>query len=71
MIFYKGKRMIHSSIIVEYETQFKGDIERIIKRATSKQNIILTDSKKVKKLSSTEDFEDFLRKNSKLYANCY
>lgn len=63
--------MIHSQILKEYEKDFNGDFARIIKRATSRQNIIRTDSKDLRILATKEDFEDYLKKNSKVYSNIY
>jgi hypothetical protein len=69
LIFYKNKRIIHGSIISEYIHQFNGNLELIIKRCTSKQNIFFTGSSKASGLKDTDTLEGFLKKYSKVYNN--
>lgn len=63
LLFYKGKRLLHTSIIKEYKDDM--DLNLLIKRATSRQTMIFTESTQIQPLITMEALEEFLIKNSK------
>lgn len=60
-MLYKGERIIHSDILKQYEQEYEGNLDLVIKRATSKQTIIKNKSKEIKSLKEPENLENFLK----------
>lgn len=68
-IHYKNKRFLSSEILKEYDVELNGNLPLVIKRACSKQTIILTNATEVQTIDDPKILADFLRDYSKTYKN--
>ena len=59
-IFYKGKRILHSQILLDYKKEYKGNYELLIKRASARQIIVPTKNTQVSSIQEKDVLKDFL-----------